>query len=54
MVSEKKTGAMKELKGAKVTCRNVIVVEMSKNGVISIIVWLLSIFNRYMGSGVPL
>ena len=45
-------GALKKIKGGKADGMDDIVVEMLKNGGISIIVWLLRIFNKCMESGV--
>ena len=44
--------ALKMMKGGKAAGRDGIVVEMLKNGGISLIDWLLRIFNNCMESGV--
>ena len=52
MEREEITGALKKMKGGKAAGMDGIVVEMLKNGGITIIDWLLRIFNKYMESGV--
>ena len=52
MVREGIMGALKKMKGGKASGMDGIVIEMLKNGGISIIDWLLTIFNNCMESGV--
>ena len=52
VVREEIMGALKKMKDSKAAGMDGIVVKMLKNGGISIIVWLLRIFNKCMGSGV--
>ena len=52
MVKEKIMCALKKMEGGKAAGMDDIVVEMLRNGGISIIDWLLRKFNRCMGSGV--
>ena len=52
MVREEIMGALKKMKGGKAAGMDGIVVEMLKKGGISIIDWLLRIFNKCMESGV--
>ena len=45
-------GALKKMKGGKAASMDGIMVEMLKNGGISITDWLLRIFNKFMECGV--
>ena len=52
VVREEKMGSLKMMKGCKAAGVDGIVIEMLKNGGISIMDWLLRIFNKCIESGV--